>query len=132
MSVSIKFGDVFEYQDRLYIFLAKTAEVVYAAEILSIDNTSKLERAYASRMARPDKHQVLENIIYCYVILETDEVKDRAAHFLNAQKDEVQFGFDSLFCSLNDHDKKQIKEEILRKDTAIPGLLRELVNNIEI
>lgn len=40
----IKFGDVFVFNEEEYIFLARTASVIYSAKILGARKTKEIER----------------------------------------------------------------------------------------
>lgn len=79
MIESIKFGDVFKHKEKEYVFLAKTEELVYAAEILSKELTSKIDNLY-QKISKYDGGCV-NRIIYCYVMLKTEEFKDRMIFF---------------------------------------------------
>jgi len=39
---SLLYGDIFEFSGKEYIFLAKTSEIIYAAEILNQENSKRL------------------------------------------------------------------------------------------
>jgi len=127
---SIVFGDIFKYEDREYIFLVQTDSITYAARILEPDVSKIINRQYEKRVA---SNSILEkNILYCYVKLETAQFKDRIAHFKNTGQDDFRLSVEKLPYSLDAKDKKQIKDEILRKDSPIPIGLKELVEEINI
>jgi hypothetical protein len=130
---SIVFGDIFEHDGREYIYLAKTEEVIYAAQILPPEKSRKVDDLFRRRMATGKMVQatVGNNILYCYVMLKTKEFKERCAHFANTGKDDFGISINKLAVILDTEDIKQIKEEILSKN-AIPTELKELVKGLAI
>lgn len=127
---SIVFGDIFRYKDREYIFLVQTESITYAARILEVRESKIINGLYERRVA---SSSVLEkNILYCYVKLETAQFKGRIAHFKNTGQDDFRLSVEKLPYSLDDKDKKQIKDEISRKDSPVPIGLKELVKDINI
>ena len=125
---SIVFGDIFKYEGREYIFLVQTDSITYAARILETTDSKNIDRLYEKRVA---SNSVLEkNILYCYVKLETAQFKDRIAHFKNTGQDDFRLSIEKLPYSLDAKDKKQIKEEVLRKDNPVNIGLKELVKDI--
>ena len=46
------FGTVFSYLDKEYVYLAETPDVLYAARILDISETKKVDGQYIKLMAR--------------------------------------------------------------------------------
>lgn len=127
--ISLLFGDVFRYNNKEYIFLAETEEIWYAAEVLNAKLTKQLDDLYQKqiRANRP----INDKVLYCYVILKTEEFKNRAAHYGHPGKDNFSPAIDKLPISLCSEDKKQIKNEIESSD-AVPLGLKELVKDISI
>lgn len=125
---SLMFGDVFIFNDNDYIFLAQTEEITYAARILSIEETKKIDSLANLKASQYSKKDTINtNILYCYVILKTREFQDRMAHFNNSQKSFPTFIKSTSILSMND--KKQIKQEIITKKAIIIEL-KELVQKI--
>lgn len=124
----IKFGDVFRYREELYVFLAKTDDVVFAAQIIDEDKVASIN----SHMAKISSHDSrrFENILYCFVTLETDMFKGQGAHLNKAQGGSNELNFDELISNLEKVDLKKIKEEINKG--PLPKILKDLVKNIEI
>ena len=129
----VKFGDVFEYQGTDYVFLAETTEIIYAAKILNREQTEKIQSQYNRLISsgRGSKSPVLDHVIYCFVILHTEEFSGRMAHFAKTGENDFQIAVNHI-CTLSFEDKKEIKEEILRKGSAVSLQLKELVRDIEV
>lgn len=129
---SLLFGDVFRYNDNDYIYLAKTDDLTYAAQILNEDIAKRIEGLYKTQLSHGKMTPVLEgNILYCYVILQTKELKAKMAHFEQTRKDSTNLIGDKLPISLNKKDLKLIKEEIMSKP-AIPTGLKFAVKDIRV
>lgn len=109
----IKFGDVFKHGERDYVYLAGTSEIIYAAKILSIENTEKVLNLSNKRETNGNRDKYKGHSLYCFVMLDTDEFKDRMAHFQQTQYGDVSV--ESAFRHLNTGDLKKIKEEIKKK-----------------
>lgn len=124
----IKFGDVFRYKEQDYVFLAKTPEILFAAQILEKEDSDDFIRA---RNVIERKQSVKSsNLAYCFVILRTAEFKKRIAHLANTGQDELVF--DQFLCTLDPEDLKEIQREILADGSPVPRGLKELVKDIEI
>lgn len=128
---SLIFGDIFVHNQKEYIFLAKTDDIVYAAEILNHELTKKVEQLYNKKLAAGTIQKVEGNILYCYVILETKEFEGRMAHLGNTGKDDFSLTFGKLPVTLEQKDLKQLRKEICERK-AISFALKELVETIEI
>lgn len=120
----IKFGDVFEHKSQYYVYLALDPEMnlIYAAKILSLGDTSKIVRLNNTRGQTAGD----ANSIFCYVLLKTDSLKDRAAHFHNTGKEDLTI---NPIYPLDETDLKSIKNEI-ETSPAIPQILKELTSGI--
>lgn len=123
----LEFGNIFEYNGSEYIFLAGQPDVIYAAKILNTGETKQLERL---RLRSAGANRKLEKPIYCFVILTTKEVKDRAAFWGRSQQ-EVNMTFNKLNISLNNIDLKNLKKDIRDSRTA-PIALKEMVSAVKI
>lgn len=130
----IQFGDVFKYREKEYVFLAKTDEVLYAAQILSKEYTDKLNSLYERKCKHPRHAERIKNhVLYCFVILSTDNFRDRAAHLGLSERPEVDDDILlDIYCRLDQQDLKEIKSEIMREDSTVPIKLKELISDIVI
>lgn len=124
---AIKFGTAFRYREKDFVFLAKTENIVYAAQILDEELTHEVKKMYERvEKRRRDAHQEL---LYCFVELRTEEFAERAAHFANTGKEE--FGFlPQPSKSLIYEDLVEIKREVL--DGPVPIELKKLVRSIDL
>lgn len=81
---SFTFGDVFRYGDKEYIFLAETEDVLYAARILNKEQTIMLRIGTTAAIRR--NSLMLDNLTYSFVMLQTQELRERAAYFATTGK----------------------------------------------
>lgn len=125
---SLTFGDVFRYNEKEYIFLAKTEDRIYAAQVLTPEDTEKVNRLFNIREA---SNRPTISTLYCFVILQTADFKDRAAHLQNTGNISFTNLIEKLSVSLDIEDLKNIKMEIVRKNT-ISIELKELVQDIQL
>ncbi len=131
MSIIQKFGDVFRYNEKEYVFLAQTDGIIYAAKILNEEEADKIQRVYNNRCKNNSAEKVKHNVLYSFVILSTDDFKNRMAHFYNTDKNKFELFFD-IICSLNKNDQKEIWKEISSENSAVPIKLKQLIKDIEI
>ena len=130
-SLLIKFGDVFKYRDKDYVYLAKTDEVLYVAQILSQEHTKQLNHQSEKISKQPHRAQFMEKQpLYCFVILRTEDFRDRAA-FLGRPEMDDDLVFD-VYSQLECEDLKKIKDEIIRKDSPVSPKLKELISDIDV
>ena len=129
---SLIFGDIFRYNDVDYVYLAKTEDLTYAAKILNDDAAKQIDGLYNKKACRGQMTPVVEgNILYCFVILQTKEVKDKMAHFQQTKQDSTNLIGDKLPITLNKDDLKLIKAEIMTR-SAIPNGLKEAVKDLPV
>jgi hypothetical protein len=121
-----KFGDVFRYDGIEYVFLAKIDGLVYAAEIL---NEVK-GRSILTLEARLGEKKKSGEILFCYVILQTEEFKNRMAHLHGAKDGDANIQFDFTSASLSNEDLVCMKREIM--EGPLPLILKEAIKDIDI
>jgi hypothetical protein len=123
------FGDIIKYNDESYIFLASTSDQLYTAKILAFDLSHKITEAYKHALTK-NKEIKLRNLLYCFVILTTQQFEKRIAHLA---KTESQFekGLTKTNFKLNKKDLISLKEEILIS-RGVPIILKELVSKLDI
>lgn len=127
---SFAFGDIFRYGDKEYIFLAETEDILYAARILNKEQTTMLKRGTEAAIRR--NSPVLDNITYSFVILQTQELRERAAYFASTGRDRFNDPvFTPLNIELSKQDLKEIKNEITKKK-CVSLKLKELVKDIDV
>ncbi len=130
MADSIKFGDVFRYREKDYVFLAKTAEVLYAAQILDEERTKVIKDLDNLRASKPDAQKYRSNPLYCYVVLSTEEFKDRMAHFGVPTQDGIII--DKTGLVLNKEDIRALQRDICDPGAPVANELKQLVNDLAI
>ena len=132
MVESIKFGDVFRYKEKFFVFLAKTEEIIYTAQILDLESTRKINALYERITTSGKSEQRKRNPLYCYVLLSTVEFQHRMAHFKDTAKDESAVSFNKVGIILDRTDLIEIKNEIINPDSPIPLELKRLVSGLDI
>lgn len=126
MNGILTFGDVFRHKEKEYVYLASTADVVYAARILNTDEGRQILGLMEKLSANRSR---ITNPLFCFVVLDTEDFKDRLAHFAKTGKDELGISIEKIG-KLNATDLAKIKEEIKKDNTIMPTLLKELVADI--
>lgn len=117
----ISFGDVFEYSGKEYIFLATTGDIFYIALILNSQDSKTVIRLFNMNLAKNQDYK-LDSVLYCFVTLTTKEFKDRCVNFGNPGRDSFSMAVNKLAASLNDKDKRQLRDGILNSRAAPIGL----------
>ncbi len=123
----LSFGDVFNYKEKDYVYLARTADIFYTARILNKSDTHEV-KTMADRAAKKGN---IQNALYCFVMLDTEEFRDRMAHLHNPDRNDVN-AFMEKYCTLESKDLLALKKEILDENTLVPRQLKDLVRDIEI
>ena len=133
MPITIKFGDIFNYREKDYVFLVKTDDLIYAAQILDLDLSTQIQRKH-SQVLRNGKEAIeaRHNVLYCYVVLKTEEFKKRIAHFADATHDETSLIIGPVIGVLDKCDLEEIRNEILDDYSPVSRDLKELIKKIEI
>jgi len=130
----LKFGDTFKYREKDYVYLAKTEEITYAAEILDENKSKLLNRIHDRQISNGAKTERILNMpLYCFVILKTEPFQGRAAHFHSTGKGDTVDNEYAIFeptKSLEKIDLKEILNEI--KEGPVPKELKQLTEGIEI
>jgi hypothetical protein len=129
MDILVKFGSVFRYKEKEYVFLARVDDIIYAAEILTKEYTQKVNSLYEAKVKNNSIEKVKKNALYCFVILDSEEFKGRMAHFAKTDTNSADVLFD-IIATLNQKDLQEIKEEILAEDSPVPLRLKEVVKEI--
>ena len=128
MPLIITFGDIFRYREEEFVYLAQNGEIVYAAKIL---DKEKADQILKLDKLKTRNEKTKNNVLYSFVILSTDEFRNRMAHFYNTDKNNIEPSFD-IIGLLNKKDMKEVKNEILYKNSAVPIKLKELIKDIDV
>ena len=128
----MKFGDIFKYKEKDYVYLAHTQETLYSALILDDQMSEKLRKMVevaGFKKSSPAFSELINRPAYCFVELSTSEVKARLAHLGKA---DLLGGDCTVLLSgqLNKEDMRQIIKEI--KIGPVPLILKDLTKNIVI
>lgn len=124
---SLLYGDIFEFCQKEYIFLAKTSEIIYAAEILNQENSKRLNGFLNHVIAKnADEKLINSKPLYCFVMLTTEEFFQRCAFLGNTGKDDFSMSVTKTTKSINEKDQKEIKHEILTSK-AVPIELQKII-----
>ncbi len=126
----LKFGDIFRWKEREYVFLAATSEILYAALILDQTESMSLVRLYDKRVSS-NRNEFLKQTLYIFVSLSTPEFKDRIAH-LHKTQHELLPGIEVMSTVLSVKDKLEIKKEILNPKSSLPSELKQKIDLIDI
>ena len=127
--ISLAFGDVFELGNQQYIFLVKAIDVLYAAAILSSVVSKKLDNFCNNKAIK--SYSYTDNKLFCYTILTTEEVKERAAQYGEPGIENWRDAIHKLPITLNKVDMEELKAGILATK-ATPGELKDLVKKIKL
>ena len=126
----LKFGDIFRWKEKEYVFLAASSEILYAALILDQSDSMNLTRLYEKRISS-NRGESLIQTLYIFVTLSTPEFKDRIAHLHKTQHDLLP-GIEVVSVSLSVKDKLEIKKEILNPKSSLHSELKKQINLIDI
>lgn len=128
---ALAFGDVIRYKDVDYIFLAKTEDIIYLASILDREITKQLKRREEALMSQggPGADRRLGNLMFCYVMLETEEFRGRAAHFGKPGHDNNLNLIDRLAVTLEREDLINLKKTVIQKppNRELKDLMEQIV-----
>jgi hypothetical protein len=126
---SLTFGDVFEFGNGQFVFLASTLDNLYVARVLSAEDSKKLNNFCSSKISK--NFPRTDTILFCYVILTTEEVKDRAAQYGMPELENHLSAFHKLPITLKKSDLKNLKDGILNT-RATPIGLKEIIKDIDL
>jgi len=125
----LSFGDIFEYKDKDYVFLAANSDIIYVAKILSIEDSKRLNCFCNLQISK--NISKTDTWLYCFVLLTTEEIKDRAAQFAKPELEEYNCVFHKRPVVLNDNDLKNLKNEILNTRVT-PIALKEIIKTLKL
>lgn len=124
----LKFGDVFIYKEEEYVYLAQTADTLYAAKILNPQHSKLVSETFVRRDRNQKmRGQTSQHPLYCFVMLSTEGFQDRMASFYKPYAKDPE----SVTGTLNAQDIGQLIDTIVDPASPIPFELKELVSKIE-
>lgn len=124
------FGDIFSYESREYIFLASTSDQIYTAKILDFDLSNQINNSFGAAI-RKNKNIALRNLLYCFVILTTEELKNRMASLAQTDSGRFEKEIKKQKLFLNKKDLAALKDEIVTS-IGTPLILKELVSDLDV
>lgn len=121
--VLVNFGDVFNYNNDEFVYLAENAEkkIVYAARILNEPNTETLLNHYQKIEYKPSTAH--NSLVFSFVVLDTEAFRNRVAWFKDTGRDGSRVS--KPYQALNESDLDKIKREIL--EGPFPEDLKEKI-----
>lgn len=127
----IFFGDLFRYKEDDYVFLASKDNTIHAARILNPNHSRQLVRLYEDKVKKNKHIDILQaTSIYCYVVLQTEEVSDRLCHLHGTEREGIFDFITPLSVKLCKEDIRKIYDEIMKKPVSLE--LKKMVQDIEI
>jgi hypothetical protein len=120
--MTIFFGDIFEYAENYYVFLASDEDSIYAAKILDKEITIRLV-SERNKKSKSSINRTQENQLFCFVILSTKNFQDQAAHYGKQPQD---INLSRVVAKLNSNDQEALKSEI-SEDQALSPRVKELI-----
>lgn len=127
---SFTFGDVIEFCEDKFVFLAPSVNFVYVARIISPSETLQMEKLLKIHLDRGEP--IEEKSIFWFVKLTCEDFRNQWASLAGAQKNPI---YSSRYKKienekLNITDKKALKKEILEKNLWLD--LKNQIIDIEI
>ncbi len=128
----VQFGDIFRYKEKDFVFLAQTDELLYAALILDDENSERLRVLSDRAETAPRGITRKRSAVFSFVILQTTEFQNRAAHFAKTDSTDHQVFTLEIIGSLCREDIKAIRDEICSTESSVPLKLIEIVKELNI
>lgn len=127
---ALTFGDIIRFKGSDYIFLAKTEDITYLASILDKEITKELKQWEERLIAQnsPTAENKLKSLLFCYVLLETDDYKGQAAQYGTPGKDNNLNPINKLAVTLNRDDLNNLRDAIIKRPPNT--ILKELVEQV--
>jgi len=133
MSLIVTFGNVFTYEEKDYVFLAKIDDIIYAAEILNCEKSVQYKKIVDRSIKNSTQsYKLRQNALYCFVELKTKEFDKRVAFYGKPEHNYVPDFLENVVCSLESDDLKNLQKELLNDDVAVPKALKEQIKDIKI
>lgn len=129
----IKFGDIFGFNEKDFVFLAKTEDIVYAAEVLNMDQSRQF-KVLCDKVAKNSKesYKLKQQRLYCFVELKTKSFEERIAYYGRTERNDTIDLFNDIKGSLDKSDLAELHKELIADDEAVSGILKEKIKDIEI
>ncbi len=123
----IKFGDIFRYKERYYIYLASNGETIFTARILNKEQSKELIKMRDSLHANAARKQGgYDRPIFLFVQLSSRDFESQVAHLVKTDNNDR---CEDCIGQINEKDSKEILKEI-QGDKNIPKILKDLTREI--
>ena len=125
----LKFGDVFRFKEQEFVFLHLTTDFMYVARIFDFKQTQQVISLYDKKTKKGQMRDAAkDHAIYSFIILTTEEFKERMANFAKNQED-VNI-LPDIIGRVNDEDLAAIKKEILSESCPVAKNLRDYISSL--
>lgn len=133
----LKFGDVIEYENQYYVYLAKKDDTYtyYLAKIISDPEKVSEFLSYKKKFDNlpqtlsPQKENQVR-LITCFITLESEEFSKQLAYFGNPDNHSVNFSYIYQMGSIESNDATNLKTEILQNPAVLPPPLLKAVRQM--
>jgi len=127
------FGDIYLVEEKHLIYLTATHEIMFFAVISSGGPVKSLINLRDKLITSGETKRVCSDQL-CFIQLTTEEFEGCIAHPAagDSEKDFDLELFVDKIGSLNDEDKKELKEIIVDEKTGLNRKLKQLVKDIEL
>ena len=130
--IILSFGEVFFFENDYYIFLGDTGRTIYAAKILDVRQSWDIEKYQNDEIKRNGTVNLNDRRIFSFVILKTDQFRDRAASFV---KPDIDGSYQHFIVepdgkSIIDEDILALRDRVLEMRT-VPQELRDIINDLD-
>ena len=131
-----QFGSIFKHNEKDYVYLVLTEEILYSALIADIQGSEALKKRVEyiiKSRGTPSANRLLDQKIYCFVELRTEEVKSRLALFAKTGEDTLSEDCLPInpIGELDKEDLKEIKQHI-ETSNGVPKELKEKIKTMVI
>ncbi len=126
----LKFGDIFRLGgEHEFVFLHLTVDFIYVARIFDKTQTQQVQFLYNKKFNQGHlQGAAKDNQLYSFVILTTEEYRERMANFANPQKD-VNI-IPDVIGKVNEEDLAAIKKEILSDECPVATVVKEYIKSL--
>lgn len=121
-------GDVFRFNEALYVYLAQTESSILTAKILDPKLTLQLVNIDDQKARMPSTAtRTAGHKAYAYVILSTEQFIKQAAHLGHPSLPTDKFlDFDWIGVAINEPDKESLKTLILQEGSPVEKGLKKV------
>lgn len=129
----LKFGDIFNIEDKHFVFLLNTETYCYLATIYNREDSEVWVRGRekCEKKAVGGNGRAMEELgsLYCFTQLTTESFEKQIAYLGKTETEtDVVDGAPEYIKCLNDTDLEKMKKEI--KEGAVPKPLKDYVNTL--